>query len=469
MEETKSKKLPLGLKLGYGSAEGGLTATTNLVSLFLLYFLTDVAGINPAFAGTVLMVGVIMDGVIGPVIGVTSDNLKWKWGRRRPLMLIGAVPFGIACWLMFTDFQLASGNLAYFIVMVALFFIFFGMINVPYNALGAEITQDYNERTSLFSFRSGWSGILTLFSVAMPLIFVDYVAEVYGSERLGWSIIGAVIGASSIIMVLVAWRTTRGYEPPSESKGRGFKLKDIISAIQKNRSFRYTIGLWTTGVIALDITIGVIVYFMTYVMGYDETKSGMIFLGLILVSLVWVPVIDYITQKIGKRKAWILFAGTWALVSVISGIFITGPAFEWLFFLSSGTGVAIGMIMVYQIGLAIIPDISEVDELICGQRREGLIFSVTTLIQKIASGLNIQIVGLVLAWAGYVPDVVQTPKALLWIRMVAFEAPVLFLILTMIFAYLLPLTPEKFKKLKEILRLKKENKEYDLSEIQDLM
>jgi sugar (glycoside-pentoside-hexuronide) transporter len=469
MEETKSKKLPLGLKIGYGSAEGGLTATTNLVALFLLYFLTDVAGINPAFAGTVLMVGVIMDGVIGPVIGVASDNLKWKWGRRRPLMLIGAVPFGMACWLMFTDFQQASGNLAYFITMVALFFIFFGMINVPYNALGAEITQDYNERTSLVSYRSGWSGVLTLFSIALPLIVVDYIAEVYGSERIAWSILGGVIGAASIIMVLVAWWTTRGYEPPSESKGGGFKLKDIISAIQNNRSFRYTIGIWTTGVIALDITTGVLVYFMTYVMGYGETTAGIIFLGLILVSLVWVPVIDYVTQKIGKRKAWIFFAGAWALMSVLSGILINGPAFEWFFLLSAGTGIAVGMVMVYQIGWAMIPDVSEVDEFISGQRREGLIFSITTFIQKIASGVTIQIVGLVLAWAGYVPDVVQTPKALLWIRMIAFEAPVLFLILTMICAYLLPLTPEKFKKLQEVLRLKKENKEYDLTPIKELM
>jgi GPH family glycoside/pentoside/hexuronide:cation symporter len=208
---------------------------------------------------------------------------------------------------------------------------------------------------------------------------------------------------------------------------------------------------------------------MTYVMGYDETTSGIIFLGLILVSLIWVPVIDYVTKKIGKRKAWIVFAGAWALMSVVSGIFISGPAFEWFFLLSAGTGIAIGMIMVYQIGLAMIPDVSEVDELISGQRREGLIFSVTTLVQKIASGVTIQIVGLVLAWAGYIPDAVQTPKALLWIRMIAFEAPVLFLILTMILAYFLPLTPEKFKKLKEVLRLKKENKEYDISSIKDLM
>ena len=116
-----------------------------------------------------------------------------------------------------------------------------------------------------------------------------------------------------------------------------------------------------------------------------------------------------------------------------------------------------------------IPDVSEVDELISGQRREGLIFSVTTLIQKIASGVTVQIVGLVLAWAGYIPDAVQTPGALLGIRMVTYEGPVLFIILGMIFAYLLPLTPEKFKKLQEALRLKKENKEYDLTSIKDLM
>ena len=469
MKETESKKLSLGLKLGYGSAEGGLTSSTNLIYFFLMFFLTDVAGINPALAGTVLMLATIVDGVTGPVIGVISDNLKWKWGRRRPFMLIGALPFGLALWLMFTDFQLASGSFAYFVAMAALFFIFFGMVNVPYSALGAEITQDYNERTSLVSFRSGWSLVLTLFSVAMPLILVEYIAEVYGSERIGWSILGAIIGAASVLMILLAWRTTRGYELPSEAKSEAFKLKDIISMIQKNRSFRYTIGIWTAGIIAYNIATGNVVYFMTYVMGYDETKAGMVFLGLILCSLLWVPVIDYVTQKMGKRKAFIIFAGSWALMSAVSGIFITGPAFEWLFLLSAGTGLAVGTIMVYQIGWAMIPDITEVDELVSGRRREGLIFSITTFIQKVASGVTLQIVGLVLAWAGYIPDAVQTQGALLGIRMVTYEGPVLFIILGMIFAYYLPLTSEKFQQLREVLRLKKENKEYDISTINDLM
>ena len=111
-------------------------------------------------------------------------------------------------------------------------------------------------------------------------------------------------------------------------------------------------------------------------MGYDETKAGMVFLGLILCSLLWVPVIDYVTQKMGKRKAFIIFADSWALMSAVSVIFITGPAFEWLFLLSAGTGLAVGTIMVYQIGWAMIPDITEVDELVSGRRREGLIFSI---------------------------------------------------------------------------------------------
>jgi GPH family glycoside/pentoside/hexuronide:cation symporter len=469
MKATETKKLPLGLKLGYGGAEGGVTASQNLVYVFLMIFLTDVAGINPAFAGTVLMVANVVDAIVGPVVGVSSDNLSWKWGRRRPIMLIAAVPFGIFLWLMFTDFQLASGSLVYFIAMVTLFFIFFGMVNVPYNSLGPEMTQDYNERTSLVSFRSGWSLLLSIFSVAAPLIFVDYIVDVYGNERFGWSLVGGIMGAASVLMILLTWRTTRGYELTSESKGEGFKPKDILSAIQKNRTFRYTIGVWTAGIIAYNIAVGNVVYFMTYVMGYDETTSGMIFIGLLVCSLLWVPLIDYVTQKTGKRKAYMIFAGLWALMSAVSGIFITGPAFEWLFLLGAGTGMALGMVMVYQIGWAMIPDVTEVDELVSGQRREGLLFSTTTFIQKLATGVTLQIVGLVLAWAGYVANAVQTPGALFGIRMVAYIGPVLFIIPAMIFAYRLPLTPEKFEKLREVLQLKKENKEYDLTEIQDLM
>jgi GPH family glycoside/pentoside/hexuronide:cation symporter len=233
MEVTKREKLTFGVKLGYGAAEGGLTSTFNLVYFFLLFFLTDIVGINPALAGTVLMVATLFDAITDPAIGIFSDNLKWKWGRRRPLILIAALPFGLTTWLMFTDFQLGSGSLIYFIVISALMFFFLTLISVPYQALGAEITRDYNERTSLGSFRSGWSVLLTLFSLSVPLILVEYFAEEYGSARLGWSVAGAVFAVIASLLVLVTWRTTRGHEKPLTSEKTGFKLKDVFSVINR--------------------------------------------------------------------------------------------------------------------------------------------------------------------------------------------------------------------------------------------
>jgi Na+/melibiose symporter-like transporter len=124
--------------------------------------------------------------------------------------------------------------------------------------------------------------------------------------------------------------------------------------------------------------------------------------------------------------------------------------------------------MVYMLGWAMIPDVTEVDELVSGQRREGLYFGVMAFVQKIASAVTLQVIGLILAWIGYQPDVTQTPETLLGIRILMFEAPVVFLIPGIIIAYYMPMTREKHQTLCDILKLKKENKEYDITPVKDL-
>ena len=456
-------KLSFGTKLGYGGAEGGSSASWNLIYMFLLYFLTDVIGINPALAGSVLMIATIWDAFTDPAIGIISDNLKSKWGRRRPFLLIAALPFGITTWLMFTDFNL---GFAYYVVMAILFFTFFTMVNVPYSALGAEMTQDYNERMSLVTFRSWWMQVFTLFSASLPFILAGVFGEALGSMKAGWSAMAGVFGVIGTLCILLTWRTTRGHELFPETTG--FKFSDIIDVVRHNRTFRYTLGIWTFGIIALNFLVSTAIYYFTYVMGYGESMTGMTFGLLIGASLIYLPIIDYVARKKGKRTAFIIFASIWGVGSILATIFVAGPEDSIVFWIGLLTFGSISACMVYMLGWAMIPDVTEVDELISGQRREGLYFGVMAFIQKIASALAFQVIGIIMAWVGYQPAVTQTPETLLGIRMLMYEAPVLFLIIAIVIAYFLPMTRDKHQALCEILKLKKEKKEYDITPIKDL-
>ncbi len=464
----KDDKLPLLVKFGYGGIEGSVSSVWILVYLYLMFFLTDVVKLNPTVAGMILMIATLWDAVSDPIIGVISDRSKLKWGRRRPFFLIAVLPFGIATWLLFTDFQLGSTlNTVYYIVIVIVFYTFFTMLNVPHSALGAEMTQDYTERMSLVSFRMGWGQFLGIFAAAIPLILAEMFAESLGSEAAGWSAMAASFGLFAILPILLTWHTSRGYELFPETPD--FKLSDVINIVRKNRSFRYTIGIWTFGIGATVLLSSMMVYFMAYIMEFDEDASGLAFSVMFAVGLVYIPIVNWLVKKAGKRIGFITFGAIWALISGILMIMVSGPESGLLFWIVLVTGLAVASCLVYMMGWAMISDITEVDELVNGQRREGLFFGVMAFIQKLATAITLQIMGIILTWVGYQPDVAQTETAKLGIRVLTAEGPALLMIIAIIFAYYLPLTREKHEQLRNLLKLKAENKAHDITQVQDLI
>jgi len=465
--QTENGKLSFWVKFGYGALEGSGTSIWILVYLFLMYFLTDVVKINPVVAGSVLMIATLWDALSGFIIGIISDRSKSKWGRRRPFLLAASVPFGITTWLLFTDFQLGSTlNTVYFICMVILFFTFFTMQNVPYSALGAEMTQDYNERMSLVSYRMEWGQVLGIVAAALPLLMAEMFTEMFGSPREGWSAMGAVFGFCSIFPILFTWRMTRGYERHPEKTEIG--LKDIRFVLINNRTFRYTIGVWAFSIIGLTFFTSTSIYFFTYVMGFNEEQSSTAFAALFIVGVFYIPIINIVSKKFGKNWGFIFFGSFCVLMSALVGIWITAET-SILFWVILVTSLSVTSVLPYMIGWAMITDVSEVDELLTGQRREGLYFGIMAFIQKLATALVLQVIGVTLAWVGYVPEVAQTTKTLWAIKILMYEASALFFFLAIVVAFLMPMTKKKHKTLIEILKLKKGNKEYDPSEIRDLV
>ncbi len=211
MSNHPQEKLQFSTKLAFGAGDIGPAITANVLVFFLLYFFTQVAGLPPGLAGSILMVGKISDAINDPIVGMLSDRTKTPWGRRLPWMLWGTLPFGLVffCQWLIPQFSRVDGVndwflFVYYVVIGILFNVAYTAVNLPYAALTPELTQDYNERTSLNSLRFGFSLGASIFSLIIARIvfaaYPDNPAQQY------W-VLGLVCSVFSVLALL--WCTLR--------------------------------------------------------------------------------------------------------------------------------------------------------------------------------------------------------------------------------------------------------------------
>ena len=241
------ERLHLTTKLAYGAGDFGPAIAANILVFYLLFFLTDVAGLPPGLAGSVLMIGKIFDAINDPIVGILSDRTQTRWGRRLPWMLLGIIPFSIlnwAEWLIPTFSENPQWNqwalFAYYVLIGIGFNLSFTIVNLPYTALTPELTQNYNERTRLNSFRFAFSiggSILSLLlyitvTASLPdqpqwqFFLIGLLLSVWATIALCWSALGLqergklallpkrwrgqtglllMIAGATLLLVTVAW------------------------------------------------------------------------------------------------------------------------------------------------------------------------------------------------------------------------------------------------------------------------
>ena len=279
---TKSEKLNFTTKLAYGSGDMGPAITANVLVFFLLYFFTNVAGLPPGMAGSILAIGKIGDAINDPIAGILSDRTRTKWGRRIPWMLFGTLPFGLFFflqWLVPTFSSDPDFNnwclFAYYIIIATLFNLAYTAVNLPYTALTPELTQDYNERTNLNSFRFAFSiggSILSL--ITATLIFQLYP----GDPVEQYYVLGLV--SSIIAMIALFWCTFRIQERGSEpllnkplKKLVGFVLLamgGLLVSLGIYKLINSAGGLDIYGILSILIGVQVILFGITLIFAKTE-------------------------------------------------------------------------------------------------------------------------------------------------------------------------------------------------------
>jgi len=440
-----SEKLSMKTKIFYGIADLGIALLTASIQFFLLFYYTDIAGINPGLAGTSLLVGKLTwDAINDPVFGYLSDRTRSRWGRRKPYMLLGAIPFGLSIWLLFSLPPDLVGVKAFLAVLGSFLLADTTqtLVSVPYYALSAELTYDYDERTSLISIRMIFTVLGYILGAAATTAVAGMFIGMGWTKNAAYSGMGAVFGAIAVVTLLV---TTFGVKetPRPDLLPAKMSIKKQVQQVFRNRPFVQYMIMSTIISISFTLLTSLLPYFATYqlLMADQIPLIMLVLLGTIALFLIpW----RMVAKKMNKGPAYALGLFIASVAIVVAFFLPYGPT-PWIYAIAFVAGM--GFSAQYVFPWSMIPDVIEVDEAQSGERHEGIYFGVNAFLGKITGAIGIAVAGWALDIYGYVPDAVQTTQALFGIRFFYAIVPVIAFLLALPLLIWYPITREKHAEL----------------------
>lgn len=401
-----SARIPLLQKLLYSAGGFGATLLISSTSLFLLNFYTDVALVPPALASSALLIGKVWDTVNDPLMGWLSDRTKSRFGRRRVYLLYGALPLALTTVLLFSVPRGLSSIWAF--VWIALsysaFDTLFTLVSVPYNALGSELTDDYDERTSLMAI----GAIGTVLGYVGGSVATRLVVGMFADPSIGYLAVGGVFGGlAGLSIALVAWKVR---EPDRLLTAGDQPLWRATWAVFRNRPYLTLIGVFSLVRLAFTLLQTMLIYYVTYVLAGMLRVETLLLVMFVIIG-AGVPIWKRVADKWGKAVGYGLSVGL-AGVGVL-GLFFVGVGQPVVIYLLIGV-IGLGMSAHWVLPWALMPDVIEASD--DGMRDAGVYYGVYGLSDKIMRTLGMTVPGFVLQAAGYVPNVAQTATSTLAIR-----------------------------------------------------
>lgn len=454
---TTRDRVPLHVKFAFGFAEFGLSLSANFLIFYLLIFLNTVAGLPGKLAGMVLLVGKIVDAVTDPMVGSISDGWKSKWGRRLPFMAVGAPLLALAFLAQMTVPELSVWfKFGFYVFIGVASQTLYSMVTIPYTSLTAELTQDYEERTSLNGFRQVFSlfGAIAALLVAIAVFKLTPVDQPKLQYLVMGLVGGGIIAISLTISVLGIKNYVLGREKFRLSNAEAMRahnaVEDLtylqqIKVVFSNRPFVILCLLYLFAWMGVQVTSTVLIYYLQYWMKMSAGNAPMVILAVTGTAMLMLAPWSLVSHKLGKKWTFVAGAAIWFVAQIIlvgvqpgqMGLLITAAVL-------AGFGVSV----CYLVPWAMLPDVIELDELETGQRREGIFYGYIVFLQKIAVAIAIFAVGFILDAQGFkekaadgVSKVMEQPdSALFALRMLVGPLPMIFLILAVIAAIAFPIT-----------------------------
>lgn len=437
--------LPTPIKAGYAMGDHAINIQLATVSLFYLFFLSEIVGLAPSLAGLVLLAGRGVDAFTDPLMGRLSDRTRWRAGRRRPYFLIGALPFGVTFVLLWSTPAIGSeiGIFLFYLGVYVANTLCSTMLAVPYMALLPELASGYHERTSLNTFRT----VGVVLAILLSAVGMPWLVEAFGGGAQGYARAGLVFGLWVALPWLVVHRVSweSGTAPGTPQTG----LLESFRRLLAHRSYRLLAALFVAARIAVDLAGAMLIFYFTYwVLRPEDFSLAMaLMLGGVILSL---PFWMRLARTTDKQVVFIAGALWWSLMLV--GIFTYDPEQpRWIVLAFAGlSGIGYGVADL--IPWSMLGDVIDEDELVGGERRDGLYAGTFTFLRKLGGATGVAAGGIVLDLAGFVRGAeVQPQSALLSIRVLAALVPILFLLIASAIALRYPLGGARHAEIQEAL------------------
>lgn len=444
------ERLPVLTKSIYGL--GDLTINAVLASLALVYtsyFLTQVAGLRPALAGLVPLVGRVIDAFADPLMGRISDRTSWRAGRRRPYFLIAALPFGISFAAMWFDLPNASqaARFAYYAAVYCLNALAMTVLAIPYLALLPEMAVDYDERTSLNTYRNVGSLVGIFVAVAMrPL------AEGLGGGARGYGLAAALVA----VLLVLPWPLIHRHSferPDFRERGSASDWWGELRQVLRHRSFNLLTAAYLSGRIAMDLVGALMILYLGYWIGRPrdfEVVMGVFLLAVALALPLWLRLAR------GRDKASMFLVGS--LWWMAGGALFAFATPEWpvatLAAVAALTGI--GYAAVDLMPWAMLGEVIDEDDLASGERREGIYNGIFTFLRKLGGALAVFLALGLLDVLGFQRGGEQPEAVRQAIRWMTALSPALFLAVGVVILWRYPLTRRAHAEIRARLRARDE-------------
>ena len=438
-------------KLAYGVGDFGFSFTDTALGVLFAIFLVDVVGLAPRLAALAVFIGKSWDYINDPIVGYIADRTRTRWGRRRPYLIFGFIPFGIGFAMLWwhPPFESPLALTAYYAAAYFFYDTMVTLTSMPYMALTPELTQDYDERTSLTSYRMAFSLFGGLVAFIVPLMIIGTMRPENAGKVFQ---MGLIFGTASALPLLITFIGTREKEEYAQQDQPG--LRESLKAARNNRPFVFAAGIFLFTWTAIEIIQNMLLFFLKYRMRLEEQSdivAGAVFITALIVLPFWV----WASQKTDKRKSYIY--GMIFFSAVMLTLIFIDPSLGFPIVLSLAALAGVGISAVHVLTWAIIPDAVEVDELQSGARHEGMFYALVSLFKKVASSISIPLTLLVLDWSGFASNASQQSDSAIWaIRILVGPVPSVLLLAGIAFAVYYPLSRESHAETREKIAARKE-------------
>lgn len=455
-----SGKLPLLEKISYGFGDLASVLYWQTFMLYFTYFYTDVFLIPAATAATMFLVSRIWDGINDPIMGMIADRTETKWGKFRPYLLWLCVPFALMGVLTFTvpDFD-ETGKLIWAYATFFGIMMLYTAINIPYTALMGVISPDSKERTTLssvkfiFAYSAGTIVAFTLLPMSKSLG--------NGDDAAGWQMSFIIYGIAAVLFFLITFRFTKERVKPPKAQKPDIK-KDLIELVT-NKPWLILLATTITFILFVAVRGSVTVHYFKYFVGsheldlpflnkgtYDFNWLSSFYNGIGQISsLIGVFIVNWFAKVVGKKKAFVIFFII-AIISTGAIYWLSADQLGLLFFLQvtgSMTGGPLSVLL-----WAMYADTADYAEWRKGRRATGLIFSASTMSQKIGWALGSYVALTLMAQVGFAPNEAQSPESLNGLILLFTLIPAGMGVLAIIISYFYPLNEKRVEEIEADLK-----------------